>query len=64
MAKLVKLTRPDGKPVWLRASEVTRISQSIDYDANRHTTIDFGGASQTVSEYSEDVVKLVEAADG
>lgn len=60
--KMIKLTRLDGVPVWLRASSIDRVSRPIDR-ADSNATVTTADSINEVKEYAEDVVKLIEAAE-
>ena len=64
MSMLIKLTRPDGVSVWLRGSEISRVMQPVGAASKAKTNITFSNGSQDVDEPPEDVVKLIEGADG
>jgi hypothetical protein len=51
----VKLTQPNGKPVWIKADSIARIQHPVDRgDANALLN-----GEQAVREYPEDVIKLI-----
>lgn len=63
MIVLLKLTRPDGVPVWLRADSIIRISHALDRE-DALTTIGAGEVIQDVKETVEEVVQMVVEATG
>ncbi len=57
--KLLKLTAPNGEPVWIVPSWIVRICKNHD-DTSAPTLITLSGEMQTVREPLRDVVALVE----
>jgi hypothetical protein len=64
--KYIKLTDPQGRDVWIRASWVTRASMPTSDVVAPHLTntiVWLGGERQAVREHLADVVALLEQAE-
>lgn len=61
--KFVKLTDPEGVPVWIAAQWVTkvRVAQK-DYVKGAVALVSMGASSQAVREEPEAVVRMIEQA--
>ena len=55
----IKLTRPDGQPVWIAANTITRVSSS-DHPGAKATVHFDDDDLQEVKESPEEIVRLIE----
>jgi hypothetical protein len=57
----IKLTRPDGTPIYVQPNSVAFIRGPLPGEGDGHTTIVFSsGAKQTVLETPEDIGKIMD----
>jgi hypothetical protein len=61
MGFFLKLTRPGGSPVWLRAGSILRIVEE-ENEGKRRTKVELGSLRQDVLEDVETVVAMADDA--
>jgi len=58
----IKLTAPNGNPVWINSDSIDRIVKTTDFDGRliKKSRLDLsGGEMQIVQETPEEIIKLI-----
>lgn len=59
--KLLKFTRPDGRPVWINADAIVSVAEAITSASAINTTIALSDGMQSVRETVDEVVQDLKA---